>query len=251
MPSPRREPDVIVHELTAIAALDMRHFDRDFAMTNRLRTEGTDHLLSAGRAVGVKRFVVQSYTSWPYARTGRSGQDRGRSARPDAGARDARVDGRDPPPRSRRHRCRLDRGDRASLRRVLRSRHVPGSRAASSSRWCASASSRWSATAPACGRSCTSRTRPRRPSRPSSTASAGSTTSSTTIRRRSPSGCRRWRRRSARRSRGAFRASSGACSPARPGVVMMTEIRGASNAKAKRELGWEPRHPSWREGFAA
>ena len=34
------------------------------------------------------------------------------------------------------------------------------------------------------------------------------------------------------------------------GVVMMTEVRGASNEKAKRELGWEPRHPSWREGFA-
>jgi nucleoside-diphosphate-sugar epimerase len=33
-------------------------------------------------------------------------------------------------------------------------------------------------------------------------------------------------------------------------VVMMTEIRGAANAKAKRELGWEPRYPSWREGFA-
>jgi len=35
------------------------------------------------------------------------------------------------------------------------------------------------------------------------------------------------------------------------GAVMMTDIRGASNAKAKRELGWEPRHPTWREGFAA
>jgi nucleoside-diphosphate-sugar epimerase len=35
------------------------------------------------------------------------------------------------------------------------------------------------------------------------------------------------------------------------GTVMMTDIRGASNAKAKRELGWQPRHPSWREGFAA
>jgi nucleoside-diphosphate-sugar epimerase len=33
-------------------------------------------------------------------------------------------------------------------------------------------------------------------------------------------------------------------------AVMMTEVRGASNAKAKRELGWEPKHPSWREGFA-
>jgi len=32
-------------------------------------------------------------------------------------------------------------------------------------------------------------------------------------------------------------------------VLMMTEARGASNAKAKRELGWSPAHPSWREGF--
>src|SRR5947209_2980516 len=64
------QPDVIVHQLTAIGSLDTRHFDRAFALTNRLRTEGTDHLLSAGRAVGVRRFVAQSYTSWPYARTG-------------------------------------------------------------------------------------------------------------------------------------------------------------------------------------
>ena len=35
------------------------------------------------------------------------------------------------------------------------------------------------------------------------------------------------------------------------GVVMMTDIRGASNAKAKRELAWRPAHPSWRQGFAA
>ena len=67
----RARPDVIVHQLTAIpATLDLRHFDRDFALTNRLRTEGTDHLLSAGQAVGVRRFVAQSYGAWPYARTG-------------------------------------------------------------------------------------------------------------------------------------------------------------------------------------
>src|SRR5581483_999899 len=66
----RARPDVIVHQLTAIGSLDPRHFDRDFALTNRLRTEGTDHLLSAGRAVGVRRFVAQSYCAWPYARTG-------------------------------------------------------------------------------------------------------------------------------------------------------------------------------------
>jgi nucleoside-diphosphate-sugar epimerase len=63
-------PDVIVHQLTAIASFDPRHFDRDFALTNRLRTEGTDHLVTAGHAVGLRRFVAQSYTGWPCARTG-------------------------------------------------------------------------------------------------------------------------------------------------------------------------------------
>jgi nucleoside-diphosphate-sugar epimerase len=64
-------PDVIVHELTALSGqLDLRHFDRAFAVTSRLRTEGTDHLLAAGRAVGVRRFVAQSYAGWPFARSG-------------------------------------------------------------------------------------------------------------------------------------------------------------------------------------
>jgi nucleoside-diphosphate-sugar epimerase len=64
-------PDVIVHQATALSGnLDLRHFDRTFALTNRLRTEGTDHLLAAGRAVGVRRFVVQSFAGWPFARIG-------------------------------------------------------------------------------------------------------------------------------------------------------------------------------------
>jgi len=67
----RAKPDVIVHELTAIGAVDMRHFDRDFALTNRLRTEATDYLLSAGQAVGVRRFVAQGVGGYgAYARTG-------------------------------------------------------------------------------------------------------------------------------------------------------------------------------------
>jgi nucleoside-diphosphate-sugar epimerase len=65
------EPDVIVHQLTAIPpAVNMRRFDREFALTNRLRTEGTGHLLSAGQALGIKRFVAQSNAAVPYARTG-------------------------------------------------------------------------------------------------------------------------------------------------------------------------------------
>jgi nucleoside-diphosphate-sugar epimerase len=62
------EPEAIVHQLTAIGSLDPRHFDRDFALTNRLRTEGTDHLLAAGRAVGVRRFLAQRTRSTPSRR---------------------------------------------------------------------------------------------------------------------------------------------------------------------------------------
>jgi 2-alkyl-3-oxoalkanoate reductase len=68
------EPEVIVHQLTALSgpvrAMDMRRPDRIFAMTNRLRTEGTDHLLAAGRAVGARRFLAQSFAAWRWARTG-------------------------------------------------------------------------------------------------------------------------------------------------------------------------------------
>lgn len=63
-------PEVVVHELTALADLDLRHFERTFAQTNRLRTEGTDHLLEAARAAGARRFVAQSFAGWPFARVG-------------------------------------------------------------------------------------------------------------------------------------------------------------------------------------
>jgi 2-alkyl-3-oxoalkanoate reductase len=70
------EPEVIVHQLTALSGKmstrDMRHPDRSIAatMTNRLRTEATDHLLAAGRAVGARRFVAQSFAAFRFARTG-------------------------------------------------------------------------------------------------------------------------------------------------------------------------------------
>ncbi|MDV3220236.1 NAD(P)-dependent oxidoreductase [Intrasporangium sp.] len=61
----RSRPDVIVHQMTSIATTpDMKHFDRWFAATNRLRIEGTDHLLAAAEAVGVPHVVGQSYGSW-------------------------------------------------------------------------------------------------------------------------------------------------------------------------------------------
>jgi nucleoside-diphosphate-sugar epimerase len=55
-------PDAIIHEMTDLkTASDLRHFDRAFAMSNRLRTEGTDHLLAAAKGAGVKRIVAQSF----------------------------------------------------------------------------------------------------------------------------------------------------------------------------------------------
>jgi nucleoside-diphosphate-sugar epimerase len=65
------QPDVIVHELTDLKGVgDLRRFDRTFANSNRLRTRGTDYLLAAARDCGVKRFVAQSFCGWPYARIG-------------------------------------------------------------------------------------------------------------------------------------------------------------------------------------
>jgi nucleoside-diphosphate-sugar epimerase len=67
------KPDVVVHQLTALSGMtgNLKKWDQDFAVTNRLRTEGTDHLLAAARASGVRRFVAQSYGGhWTNQRTG-------------------------------------------------------------------------------------------------------------------------------------------------------------------------------------
>ncbi len=67
----RSEPDAIIHQLTSLTGVkNLKHFDREFAMTNRLRTEGTDHLVRAAQAAGVTRFIAQSYGNWNYERTG-------------------------------------------------------------------------------------------------------------------------------------------------------------------------------------
>ena len=64
-------PNAVIHQLTALPShFDLRDFDAVFAQTNRLRTEGTDNLIAAARAVGAKRFVAQSFCGWPYARVG-------------------------------------------------------------------------------------------------------------------------------------------------------------------------------------
>jgi nucleoside-diphosphate-sugar epimerase len=66
------EPEVVVNQMTALTDVtgNPRHFDEEFAVTNELRTKGTDHLLEGARAAGARRLIVQSYAGWPSARVG-------------------------------------------------------------------------------------------------------------------------------------------------------------------------------------
>jgi nucleoside-diphosphate-sugar epimerase len=65
------QPEAIIHQLTAIPpAIDLAHYERDFALTNRLRTEGTDNLIAAAKKVNARRFVAQGFGGYFYARTG-------------------------------------------------------------------------------------------------------------------------------------------------------------------------------------
>jgi nucleoside-diphosphate-sugar epimerase len=68
----RAEPEVVINEMTGLSGVtSYRRFDREFALTNRLRTEGTDNLLAAAQGVGARRFIAQSYGNWNYERDGR------------------------------------------------------------------------------------------------------------------------------------------------------------------------------------
>src|SRR4051794_27252246 len=67
----RAHPQVVVHQMTALAGKpNLRNFDKWFATTNRLRTIGTEHLLAAAQAAGIETFVAQSYTGWSNIREG-------------------------------------------------------------------------------------------------------------------------------------------------------------------------------------
>jgi nucleoside-diphosphate-sugar epimerase len=65
------EPEVVIHQMTGLAGVkSFRKFDDEFELTNRLRTEGLDHMLEAARTAGARRFIAQSYGNWNYERTG-------------------------------------------------------------------------------------------------------------------------------------------------------------------------------------
>jgi nucleoside-diphosphate-sugar epimerase len=248
------EPDVIVHQLTAIPPkINMRRFEREFVLTNRLRTEGTDHLLSAGRAAGVKRFVAQSNASL-YARTGGPIK-----------AEDAPID-HDPPLAMHQGLAAIRHLEEAitqapwtegvvlrygwfygpgtsialdplgSQIELLRKRQLP---------IVGGGMGTWSfihiedaATATVAAIE----------------GGQGGPAGIYNVVDDDPAPVSEWVP--------ALAAAVGAKPPRRVprwlgrlaagewAVVAMTEIRGASNDKAKRELGWQPRYPSWRQGFA-
>ena len=246
----RAQPEVIVHQLTAIGGMDLRHFDRDFAATNRLRTEGTDHLLAAGRSVGVRRFVAQSYAAWPYARTG------------------GRVKSEEEP---------LDPNPAREMRESLAAiRHLEA--AVTGADWTEGIVLRYGAfygpgTGMSPGGEQFEMVRKRKFPLVGDgggvwsfvhIADAAEATVAAVERGKpgiynvvddDPAPVADWLP--------ALAKDLGAPKPlplprfvgrlfaGEAGAVMMTDIRGASNAKAKRELGWQPRHPTWREGFAA
>jgi 2-alkyl-3-oxoalkanoate reductase len=251
------EPEVIVHQLTALSGpmsmRDARRPDRSVAatMTNRLRTEGTDHLLAAGRGVGARRFVAQSFGAIRSARTGGPVQTEADPIDPDSPA---------PPPTAQAALLYLERavttiqwGEGLALR--YGGFYGPGTSIslAPDAQMAAPIRRRrfpivgegggvWSlvhiedaaaATAVAVER-------------------GGAGVSNVVD--DEPAPVREWlpvlasaldAKPPRRIPRWLGRLAAGETA-----TVMMTEVKGASNEKVKRELGWQPRYPSWRQGFA-
>ena len=245
----RAKPDVIVHQLTSIGAMDPRHFDRDFALTSRLRTEGTDHLLSAGQAVGVKRFVAQSHIL-TYARTGAAVKSEDDPV-DEAPAREMRKASA-----AIRHLEEAVLGARWTEGIVLRYGHFygPGTSMAPGG-WGSEAvrkrkfplvgdgGATWSfihvgdaadATVAAVERG--SRGVYNVVDDDPATVAEWLPALAQELQAKKPMHVPRF---------------VGRLFAGEAGVVMMTELRGASNAKAKRELGWQPAHSTWRQGLTA
>jgi 2-alkyl-3-oxoalkanoate reductase len=237
------QPDAIVHEATALAGLsNFKHFDRSFALTNRLRTEGTDALLAAAREAGVPQFVAQSFAGWPYAR--------------DDGPVKTEEDPLDPTPvpamsetlgAIRHLEDAVTAAGGAALRyggfygspedpqvELVRKRRFPivGNGDGVSSFVHLEDAAAATVLVLEQGASgiynvVDDEPAPVREWLPALAAAVGA---------KPPRRVPRW----------VARLVAG-----EPGVVLATESRGASNAKAKRELGWTLRYPSWRDGFPA
>jgi nucleoside-diphosphate-sugar epimerase len=251
------EPEVIVHQLTALSgemsARDMRHPERSSAavMTNRLRTEATDHLLAAGRAVGARRFVAQSFAAFRWARTG--------------GPVQTEADPLDPNP--------------PGALRAMQAGYLYLEQAVTAIEWGEGLVLRYGGFyGPGTGISLApdaAMAAPIRKRRFPIVGAGGGVWSHVHIEDAAaatvaaiergrpgiynvvddePAPVREWlpvlasaldAKPPRRVPRWLARLAAGEAA-----TVMMTEVKGASNAKAKRELDWQLRYPSWRQGFA-
>jgi 2-alkyl-3-oxoalkanoate reductase len=240
------QPDVVVHELTAIGEFDPRRPDKTFALTNQLRTEGTDILLMAARQAGARRFVAQSFAGWPYERSGAA-----------AKAEDAPLDP-DPPKGIRETHAAIRHLEAAVLAGdgiVLRygGFYGPGTGLARGGEQYDAVQAR---KFPVVGDGAGVWSLVHIDDAATATLAAierGEPGAVYNIVDDEPAPVREWlpelaKAIGARPPRHLPRFLGRlALGPA--GTAMMTEIRGASNAKARRELGWIPAYPTWRQGF--
>ncbi len=242
----RAEPEVVIHQMTSLAGMssNLRRFDRDFAVTNELRTAGTDHLLAAAATAGVRRFVAQGYTGWTNIREG--------------GPVKTENDPLDPsPPAAQRQTLAAIRhleqvvpaaapmegivlrygsfygpGASDAFVELIRKRKVPviGDGAGI---WSFLHISDAAAAAVA--------------------ALGHGTPGVYNIVDDEPARVAEWLPflAQAAGAKAPYRMPAwlGRLAAGEVGVSMMTQIRGSSNAKAKRELSWQPAWPSWRQGF--
>ena len=239
----------VIHQLTSIPPrIDPRMLERDFAMNDRLRSEGTRILVGAAQAAGVTRILAQSiafsYAPGPPGTLHREqdqllGDDAIKSFRRSALAlRDLESTVLDAGGVPLRYGYFYGPGSAITCGRLDGGWTSRGggfrSSGAGTGVWSlihVDDAARATVAALTTG-DC-----------------EALTTSSTTIPRPCRSGCRRSHRRSARRPRGKVPALLARPVAGAYGVAMMTKAQGASNELAKRELGWQPEHASWREGF--
>jgi nucleoside-diphosphate-sugar epimerase len=243
-------PDVVVHQATALSDMgNLRNVDQTFAQTNRLRTTGTDNLLAAARAAGATKLVAQSFAGWPYAKQGSLVKDETAPLDPSPPANATETMA------AIRHLEEIVVGAEGMEGIVLRyggfygpgtslfegGEHVAAVRKRSFP-LVGSAAGMWSFV--------------------HIDDAAGGTLAAIEHGRRGlynivddePAPALEWLPYLA----GVLGAKPprhvpewlGRLAAGEQVVSMMTEARGASNAKAKRELGWTLVHPTWREGFA-
>jgi len=242
-------PDAVVHMLTALSGgVDFRRLDDDLAVTNRLRTEATDALLEAAREVGARRFVAQSLCGWPFARVGgpvKSEEDPLDDDPPAAFRRtlaalrhleDAVRSSRDVPALALRFGFLYGPGtsiaEGGEIVAAIRARRLPVVGGGGGIWSFLHVDDAAAATAAALERGAPGiyNVVDDDPAPVSAWLPALADAVGAKPPRRVPA----WLARLA--------IGDG-------GVMMMTAIRGGSNAKARRELGWAPRYASWREGF--